>query len=91
MKAAPDLPADEYYNFACFFGVSAAAITRDPSMLPTDRARLVDAHISDAMHYLGLAAKGGLFRNPAMRNGAKKLRSRHPGEPCRIPQADRHD
>ena len=72
VKAGPDLPADECYNFACFFGVGATAVTRDPSVLPADRARLVEAHISDAMHYLSLAAKGGLFRNPAIRDGAKK-------------------
>jgi serine/threonine protein kinase len=72
VQAARDLSGLDRYNLGALFAVCAAAARNDPSVLPDKRSRLVDSHISDALHEFRNAAEAGFFRDPAMLDQVKK-------------------
>ena len=60
-------PGDNGQNV---YSRAAAAVRNDQSVLPEQRARLVESHIADALRSLKAAAKAGFF-DQAQRDNAK--------------------
>jgi serine/threonine protein kinase len=72
VQAAADLSGKDRYNLGAIFALCATAVRNDLNVPCDQRLRLVNSHISDALHWLRTAAKAGFFRDPAMRAEAKK-------------------
>ncbi len=68
---APRIIGEDCYNLACIFSRSASAIRNDQSIASDQRAKR-EAHIANALRWLKAAAEAGFFRDPVIRDHAKK-------------------
>ena len=57
----------ELYNFACIFGLAAAAARDDQHLAPSTRQRLADVYALSALDSLKCAAGKGFFDDPKLR------------------------
>jgi tetratricopeptide (TPR) repeat protein len=71
LNPASKTSAADCYNLACVMALSAAAAGKDTRTLLAERARLVEADISDALRWLESAARSGFFKDPANRDHAR--------------------
>jgi hypothetical protein len=66
------ISGNDCYNFACIFSRAAAEVSHDQSVPSNQRARRVEAHISNAFRWLKAAAETGIFGKSERRDQAKK-------------------
>jgi eukaryotic-like serine/threonine-protein kinase len=71
-KASPAISGEDRYNLGCVSALVAAAVRKNTQISPKECARRVDSLIADALHSLEGAAATGFFRDPAIRDWARK-------------------
>ena len=72
VNANHPISADDQFNLGCVSALVAAAVRNSTQLSPAERSRRVEGHIADALHWLEGAAITGHFRDPAIRDSAKR-------------------
>jgi len=70
--ASNALTGGDLYNFACIFGLAAAAARDDNRLDPSERQRLADSYADTALDSLERAAGLGFFIDPKLREHARQ-------------------
>ncbi len=70
--ASNPMAGRDLYNFACIFGLAAAAARDDKRLEPSERERLADSYTRAALDSLERAAGMGFFNDPKLRDHARQ-------------------
>ena len=72
LNPAQAISGEDRYNLGYLFSLWAAAAQKDTRISPDQRARLVESDIANALRWLKSAANAGFFKDPAVRDHARK-------------------